>query len=303
MHAAWLAFLTPGAPSTPSCASSSRCSPASRRCTPSAWPHAAVPAPREPDPLVFYETSSYGPARDSRASTERSSAPEQLLYGSDRPVVEPARAAACPTGSTGTLLARRHASRAAGRRAVLADEPDSLRRVARTEMARPSTAASPAPARARPVRRPSCEAFVAELADAAGAVDRSRPARLTPSASTRSCFRRRASDRVADLLDGRPRHRLSRPRRLRGRGRGRRQGACARSAWRSTARRAIAYSAPAQSFHFSAADIHRVRHAGVGSRRHAARLLAAAVAHGRLRRRRGRRARAPLRAPRRSSAR
>jgi 6-methylsalicylate decarboxylase len=40
-----------------------------------------------PDPLTFYDTSSYGPSA-IRALAERVG-PEQLLYGSDRPVVEP----------------------------------------------------------------------------------------------------------------------------------------------------------------------------------------------------------------------
>jgi len=49
------------------------------------------PAPMwAPDPLVFYDTSSYGPAA-IRALTEAVVGGErQLVYGSDRPVVEPA---------------------------------------------------------------------------------------------------------------------------------------------------------------------------------------------------------------------
>lgn len=45
------------------------------------------PAPYRPDPLVFYDTSSYGPAT-VRLVAEVVGA-QQLLYGSDRPVVEP----------------------------------------------------------------------------------------------------------------------------------------------------------------------------------------------------------------------
>ncbi|MGA8363205.1 MAG: amidohydrolase family protein [Solirubrobacteraceae bacterium] len=45
------------------------------------------PPPDEHDPLAFFETSSYGPAA-IRALAERVG-PTQLLYGSDRPVVEP----------------------------------------------------------------------------------------------------------------------------------------------------------------------------------------------------------------------
>ena len=39
------------------------------------------------DPLTFYETSSYGPA--AVETMARRVGPEQLLYGSDRPVIEP----------------------------------------------------------------------------------------------------------------------------------------------------------------------------------------------------------------------
>jgi hypothetical protein len=45
--------------------------------------------PPEIDRLTFYETSSYGP-RAIRALIELVG-PEQILYGSDRPVVEPHR--------------------------------------------------------------------------------------------------------------------------------------------------------------------------------------------------------------------
>jgi hypothetical protein len=45
------------------------------------------PCPSLPDPLVFYDTSSYGPA--AMRVLEDVVGPQQLLYGSDRPVVEP----------------------------------------------------------------------------------------------------------------------------------------------------------------------------------------------------------------------
>jgi hypothetical protein len=41
----------------------------------------------EPDPLIFYDTSSYGPAAVGAVAARVGA--EQLLYGSDRPVVEP----------------------------------------------------------------------------------------------------------------------------------------------------------------------------------------------------------------------
>jgi hypothetical protein len=46
------------------------------------------PAGGVPDPLLFYDTSSYGPA--ATRTLAAAVGPEQLLYGSDRPVVEPA---------------------------------------------------------------------------------------------------------------------------------------------------------------------------------------------------------------------
>jgi predicted TIM-barrel fold metal-dependent hydrolase len=45
------------------------------------------PSETAPDPLTFYETSSYGP-RATRTMQDLLG-PEQILYGSDRPVVEP----------------------------------------------------------------------------------------------------------------------------------------------------------------------------------------------------------------------
>jgi hypothetical protein len=45
------------------------------------------PAPEAPDPLVFYDTSSYGPS--AVGAVEHLVGSQQLLYGSDRPVVDP----------------------------------------------------------------------------------------------------------------------------------------------------------------------------------------------------------------------
>jgi predicted TIM-barrel fold metal-dependent hydrolase len=47
-----------------------------------------VPAP-DPDPLVFYDTSSYGPRMIAAVAAQVG--PTQLVYGSDRPVVDPRR--------------------------------------------------------------------------------------------------------------------------------------------------------------------------------------------------------------------
>ena len=58
------------------------------------------------DPLTFYDTSSYGPAAvDAMARLGRA---RQLVYGSDRPVLEP-----LPTGARSRLMenARESATR------------------------------------------------------------------------------------------------------------------------------------------------------------------------------------------------
>ncbi len=47
------------------------------------------PTPQPPDPLVFYDTSSYGPR--AVGSMEEVVGRRQLLYGSDRPLVDPAQ--------------------------------------------------------------------------------------------------------------------------------------------------------------------------------------------------------------------
>jgi hypothetical protein len=87
MQAAWLAFLVAGRPSHPRLRviftmlaglAPLHCERLSSR---------GGPAVGEPDPLVFYDTSSYG-ARAVRAM-EDAVGPGQLVYGSDRPVVEP----------------------------------------------------------------------------------------------------------------------------------------------------------------------------------------------------------------------
>jgi 6-methylsalicylate decarboxylase len=89
MHAAWLAFLSAGRPQHPElCVVFTMLAGLAplhteRLCS------RGGPAPLQPDPLLFYETSSYGPAAVRRLAEVVGS--EQLLYGSDRPVVEPAQ--------------------------------------------------------------------------------------------------------------------------------------------------------------------------------------------------------------------
>jgi hypothetical protein len=87
MQEAWLAFLVAGRPSHPrlrivfSMLAGLAPLHAERLCA------RGGPRPSIPDPLVFYETSSYGPA--AVAVFEELVGSQQLLYGSDRPVVEP----------------------------------------------------------------------------------------------------------------------------------------------------------------------------------------------------------------------
>lgn len=88
VHAAWLAFLTAGRISHPRLrvvfTMLAGLAPLHHERL-----HArGGPTTHTPDPLTFYDTSSYGPS-SIRALAELVG-PEQLLHGSDRPVVEPA---------------------------------------------------------------------------------------------------------------------------------------------------------------------------------------------------------------------
>jgi hypothetical protein len=87
IQAAWLAFLVAGRPRHPRLrvifSMLAGLAPLhAERLSARGGPH-----PSLPDPLVFYETSSYGPA--AVRVLEDLVGAEQLLYGSDRPVVEP----------------------------------------------------------------------------------------------------------------------------------------------------------------------------------------------------------------------
>jgi hypothetical protein len=88
MHAAWLAFVSAGRAEHP------RLRVVFTMLAGLAPLHAerlrsrGGPASLGPDPLTFYETSSYGP--DSVRAVAELVGPAQLLYGSDRPVADPA---------------------------------------------------------------------------------------------------------------------------------------------------------------------------------------------------------------------
>jgi 6-methylsalicylate decarboxylase len=88
MHAAWLAFVSAGRPEHP------RLRVVFTMLAGLAPLHSerlsarGGPAELDSDPLTFYETSSYGP--DSVRSIAAVVGAQQLVYGSDRPVVDPA---------------------------------------------------------------------------------------------------------------------------------------------------------------------------------------------------------------------
>jgi predicted TIM-barrel fold metal-dependent hydrolase len=87
MHAAWLAFLSAGRAEHPrlrvvfSMLAGLAPLHAERLCS------RGGPAAADLDPLIFYETSSYGPAAAAQVANVVGS--KQLLYGSDRPVADP----------------------------------------------------------------------------------------------------------------------------------------------------------------------------------------------------------------------
>jgi hypothetical protein len=87
MHAAWLAFLSAGRAEHPrlrvifSMLAGLAPLHSERLCS------RGGPAAADVDPLIFYETSSYGPAAAAQVADVVGAA--QLLYGSDRPVADP----------------------------------------------------------------------------------------------------------------------------------------------------------------------------------------------------------------------
>ncbi len=87
MQAAWLAFLTVGRPRHPRLRVVFSMLAGLAPLQLERLASRGGPRPPLPDLLTFYETSSYGPAT-VRLLGELVG-PEQLLYGSDRPVVEP----------------------------------------------------------------------------------------------------------------------------------------------------------------------------------------------------------------------
>ena len=200
-----------GARVTRACASSSRCSRGSRpsveRLTCRGGPGAVLEGP-----LIFYETSSYGPAAVSALAEvrrRRASCSTALTGPSWIPT-----ARRSTSGSTGTRSRTARCGRSVWARG-LRDE-----RVAK----HPRRDAVATPLRPRTLARSRSSR------ERAGAISRDRSCRrswrssravrssgsITSStnqpARVRGADRRWAPHRVADLLDGRPRHRLSRPR-------------------------------------------------------------------------------------------
>jgi hypothetical protein len=88
MQAAWLAFATVGRPRHPRLRVIFTMLAGLAPLHIERLRSRGGPAPLEPDPLTFYDTSSYGP--DGASALAAAVGPSKLLYGSDRPVVEPA---------------------------------------------------------------------------------------------------------------------------------------------------------------------------------------------------------------------
>jgi hypothetical protein len=87
MHAAWHAFLIAGRPSHPRLRVIFTMLAGLAPLHSERLAARGGPGTHAPDPLVFYDTSSYG-AQAVRAIADIVG-PGQLLYGSDRPIVEP----------------------------------------------------------------------------------------------------------------------------------------------------------------------------------------------------------------------
>ena len=234
----------PDGPSTPSCGSSSRCSRASRRCIAERLAARGGPSASSRDPTARTTRSSSttppptGPLAIG-ALADAIGGPGQLLYGSDRPVVEPtllhepggARLGAARRRHRARLrlgAARRwriHGARArvSGSRARIRGPGSHIpgpgtgarrgrcRRSRAKPPKRPGRAGGGSPMRTplasvprprdRDLTAPELQAFVAELADRPELWIGPRPPRPHP-ARLRGTALRRAPDRVADLLDG-----------------------------------------------------------------------------------------------------
>jgi hypothetical protein len=88
MHAAWLTFVSAGRAEHPRLRAIFTMLAGLAPLHAERLSSRGGPAPLTRDPLTFYETSSYG--RDSVQRVGEVVGAEQILYGSDRPVVDPA---------------------------------------------------------------------------------------------------------------------------------------------------------------------------------------------------------------------
>ena len=218
---------------------------------------AARGGPGVQDPLSYYDVSSYGPrAIDAMV---RVVGIEPLVYGTDRPVIEPASLATLGDAANDAITVGQPVAPARPRRR-------------RRMIERP---------RGRDLSGDELLALVRDARGPPGAVARARRARPR-AAHLRADPARRARRRMGDLLVRRAGHRLPRPRPFRRRGR-RGAGRAARGAPRARRRN-------------DEPDVRSGRGVRLQRRRHPprapcrrragdlpARLLAAAVAHGRLR--------------------
>lgn len=88
MQAAWLAFLVAGRPTHPELRVVFSMLAGLAPLHAERLASRGGPCAQQPDPLVFYDISSYGPTAVRAVASVVGA--RQLLYGSDRPVVEPA---------------------------------------------------------------------------------------------------------------------------------------------------------------------------------------------------------------------
>ena len=263
MSAAWHAWAAWGRPAHPRLTRRVRdAGRAARRCTPSASPPAAArPHAALNDPHSFFDTSSYGAARGRRDAARRRRRPPALR-------LRPARRRAAG--------ARRRSGRPSSTPSPRSTRPGSSRRRSSSREAHDRTR----PARPRPGGAPRARRATSPPTRSAGSTSSS----IAPTPRTYAELHR--DDHVAVWLicwmddhdTGFHDHDLSG-----GRGRRRRRrGARGAARARRRARRARGLR-PASRSHFGPSDIHRVAPRRRAPGGHGPRLLAAAVADGRLR--------------------
>ena len=131
MQAAWLAFAALGRPRHPELVVVFSMLAGGAPLLSERLDTRGGPAVDLHDPRVFYDTSSYGPA--AVEAMARRVGPEQLVYGSDRPVLEP-----LPTGREVDAAGERGATADADEGAGMSLDPAELDRFVASLVARAS---------------------------------------------------------------------------------------------------------------------------------------------------------------------